>query len=271
MHLPVTSRFRSLANLISQRAACGGTGTLVMTLKDGILTDNQNRQGYVVGSNSQFQFDGPPGPQAGALFTAGFSVCGNGSLALGPSAVFYECLSGTFYNLYYNATGTPMPDADTKGTKNDNCMAIAIDVIPCGGSSTGSASGLTATATATVASDGQPQGTSVVTQISDAQPQAPSAIAVSEFTDGQPQVQSSLMAQLTATAVVSQQTDGQPTASSAAAVSVQTDGQPTAGNATTVATPTSSALSVFTGAANAYHVGAEFAAMVAGVAAVVML
>jgi hypothetical protein len=38
--------------------------------------------------------------QAGAIYTSGFSLCGNGSLALGGSAVFYQCLSGDFYNLY---------------------------------------------------------------------------------------------------------------------------------------------------------------------------
>jgi hypothetical protein len=38
--------------------------------------------------------------QAGALFTGGWTLCSNGSLALGPSTIFYRCLSGDFYNLY---------------------------------------------------------------------------------------------------------------------------------------------------------------------------
>jgi hypothetical protein len=46
----------------------------------------------------RFQFDGPP--QSGALYTAGFSVCENGSIALGGSALFYECNAGGYYNLY---------------------------------------------------------------------------------------------------------------------------------------------------------------------------
>jgi len=75
---------------------CKKPDSLTLTLKDGILKDSQNRIGYIA-SNRQFQFDGPP--QAGALLTAGFSVC-NGSLALGPSTTFYQCRSGGFFNLY---------------------------------------------------------------------------------------------------------------------------------------------------------------------------
>jgi len=55
------------------------------------------RTGYIA-SNYQFQFDGPP--QAGALTTAGYSVCDDGNMALGSSKVFYRCMSGSFYNLY---------------------------------------------------------------------------------------------------------------------------------------------------------------------------
>ncbi len=70
-----------------------------MTLENGILMDSKNRTGYIA-ANSQFQFDGPP--QAGAIYTAGWSVCSNGSLTIGDTSVFYGCLSGTFYNLYDN-------------------------------------------------------------------------------------------------------------------------------------------------------------------------
>lgn len=34
------------------------------------------------------------------MYTAGFSRCGNGSLALGPTTTFYKCRSGDFWNLY---------------------------------------------------------------------------------------------------------------------------------------------------------------------------
>ena len=77
--------------------ACASEGTLALTLADGILKDAKGRTGYIA-SNFQFQFDGPP--QAGAIFTSGFTSCGNGSLALGGSNVFYQCRSGDFYNLY---------------------------------------------------------------------------------------------------------------------------------------------------------------------------
>ncbi|MCJ1396051.1 hypothetical protein MMC18_008938 [Xylographa bjoerkii] len=80
-----------------QIVACATAGTLKLTLANGILKDSFGRTGYIA-SNFQFQFDNPP--QAGAIFTAGFSVCANGSLALGGSNIFYQCLSGSFYNLY---------------------------------------------------------------------------------------------------------------------------------------------------------------------------
>jgi hypothetical protein len=77
--------------------ACASNSTLSLTLNNGILKDSHGRTGYIA-SNYQFQFDSPP--QAGSIYTSGFSVCSNGSLALGGSAVWYRCLSGNFYNLY---------------------------------------------------------------------------------------------------------------------------------------------------------------------------
>lgn len=68
-----------------------------MTLTDSVLKDQAGRTGYIA-ANYQFQFDAPP--QAGAIYTSGFSYCSNGSIALGGSAIFYQCLSGSFYNLY---------------------------------------------------------------------------------------------------------------------------------------------------------------------------
>lgn len=60
------------------------SGVLTLTLNGGILTDQANRTGYIA-SNFQFQFDGPP--QNGAIYTGGFSLCSNGSLALGGNAI----------------------------------------------------------------------------------------------------------------------------------------------------------------------------------------
>ncbi|KAI9851837.1 MAG: hypothetical protein M1838_002553 [Thelocarpon superellum] len=85
-----------------QLVACSSASTLALTLNGGVLKDGKGRTGYVA-SNQQFQFDDPP--QAGAIFTSGFSVCSNGSLALGGSAIFYQCLSGTFFNLYTASQG----------------------------------------------------------------------------------------------------------------------------------------------------------------------
>ena len=77
--------------------ACKSNSTLEITLSNTVLKDAEGRTGYIA-ANYQFQFDGPP--QAGAIYTAGFTVCANGSLALGGSNIFYQCLSGNFYNLY---------------------------------------------------------------------------------------------------------------------------------------------------------------------------
>lgn len=87
-----------------------------MTLKNGVIKDAHDRIGYI-SESYQFQFDGPP--QAGSLFTAGFSVCSNGSLALGSSSVFHQCKSGDFYNLY---------DRDWA----EQCEPVEFGIIPCG-------------------------------------------------------------------------------------------------------------------------------------------
>lgn len=77
-------------------------GILTLTLADGVLKDQAGRTGSVV-ANHQFQFDNPI--QEDALKTSGFSVCANGSLALDGSAIWYQCLSGEFHNLYDQSQG----------------------------------------------------------------------------------------------------------------------------------------------------------------------
>ena len=84
--------------------ACLTDSTLAMTLKKGILTDSKGRIGSIV-ANRQFQFDGPP-PQAGAIYAAGWSITPAGNLAIGDNDVFYQCLSGNFYNLYDETLGS---------------------------------------------------------------------------------------------------------------------------------------------------------------------
>ena len=83
--------------------SCKTDGTLQLTLNKGILTDEKGRIGSIV-ANRQFQFDGPP-PQAGAIYAAGWSITPDGYLALGDSDIFYQCLSGNFYNLYDESIG----------------------------------------------------------------------------------------------------------------------------------------------------------------------
>jgi len=61
---------------------------LGVTLKGGVLTDILGRIGYIA-DNRQLQFDAPP--QAGAIYTAGFSACPDGTLALGDKNIFYAC------------------------------------------------------------------------------------------------------------------------------------------------------------------------------------
>jgi len=194
---------------LTERAACGSDGTLTLSLAGGQLKDAKGRTGYIA-ANYQFQFDGPP--QTGAIFTGGFSLCGNGSLALGGSAVFYECLSGSFYNLYDRSWAA-------------QCEPILIDILPCAGSAPASS------AAVGQVGDGQPTGTAIATavsQIHDGQPQAASAIAISEFTDGQPQVPTALP--------VAQISDGQVQANGAAVTQIG-DGQVQAAGATPVSVP----------------------------------
>jgi hypothetical protein len=184
--------------------------TLEITLKDGVLTDSKDRTGYIA-ANHQFQFDGPA--QTGAIYTAGWSACSNGSLALGGTTVFHQCLSGDFYNLYDESTGP-------------QCNTVHINIVGAGSStSTASASGA-----ASQLPDGQPQETPVVSapvsQIPDGQIQASTSGApVSQIPDGQ--IQASTAA--ATGAPVSQIPDGQIQASTAAAtgaaVSQIPDGQ----------------------------------------------
>ena len=82
---------------------CKTDNILTLKLENGVLTDHAGRIGSIV-ANRQFQFDGPP-PQAGAIYAAGWSITPDGYLALGDSDIFYQCLSGNFYNLYDESIG----------------------------------------------------------------------------------------------------------------------------------------------------------------------
>ncbi|KAL3422675.1 covalently-linked cell wall protein [Phlyctema vagabunda] len=272
---------------LTKRLACSDDASLTITLNNGVLKDAKARTGYIA-ANYQFQFDGPA--QTGAIYTAGWSAGANGSLALGGSAVFYQCLSGDFYNLYDRAWAP-------------QCSPILIEILPCGsGTTTGAASqvadGQPQVTTAIAISelpDGQPQVPTglPVTQIGDGQIQAPTATAtpqapVTQISDGQIQAPTSVKAPVTqipdgqiqaptsvatTAAVVTQIPDGQiqaPTkASTTAAVTQIPDGQiqaPTNATASATSTPVP-----FVGAASGLTVQAQFAAVVVGLAAVFLL
>ncbi|OCK94652.1 uncharacterized protein K441DRAFT_659487 [Cenococcum geophilum 1.58] len=87
----------AIANTRKNEASEVIDSAVTVTLKNGILHDSLGRTGGIV-ANRQFQFDGPP--QAGSIYTGGWSICANDSLALGGSVIFYKCASGNFYNLY---------------------------------------------------------------------------------------------------------------------------------------------------------------------------
>jgi len=216
-----------------EKRTCGAEGSLTLELANGKLTDAKGRTGYIA-ANNQLQFDAPP--QTGAIYTAGFSVCSNGSIALGDSAVFYQCKSGNpnggesgaFYNLYDDQAF-------------DICTPATINVLPCGAGSVGQKpdgqpTGASATAPVTQIGDGQIQGPSAVpapiSELSDGQPQVPTALAtpVSQISDGQIQAPTG--------APVSQISDGQVQVPTGAPISQISDGQiqaPTSVPATTAA------------------------------------
>ncbi|EMF17469.1 uncharacterized protein SEPMUDRAFT_146491 [Sphaerulina musiva SO2202] len=254
-----------------------GGGALILTLSGGVLKDAQGRTGYIA-ANRQFQFDGPA--QTGAIYTAGWSVCQNNTLAIGNDVVFQQCLSGTFYNLYDEAT-------------EEQCTPIYIEAINAGGAASGAASVMpdgqptASPQPVNQIGDGQPQAsTGAVTQIGDGQIQAPTGTPVMEMSDGQitaatgaPVTQigdGQIQAPTTTGAPVTQIGDGQIQAPTAAAtssgyvVSQIPDGQiqaPT--NATKVsATPS---VMPYTGAATIPTMRSELFGLAAGVLAIAML
>ena len=114
---------------------------LGISLYNGILTDENGRTGFIA-SNGQFQFLRPP--PLNATYTAGFSLCENNSLALGSSAIWYQCISGAYYNLYDTPQG-------------DHCGQIYIEILSGTGSlATSAQSTIASTATTTAAATASP-------------------------------------------------------------------------------------------------------------------
>ncbi|PVI06842.1 hypothetical protein DM02DRAFT_472718, partial [Periconia macrospinosa] len=193
-------------------------GPLLASLKDGVLTDRAGRTGNVV-ANHQFQFDKPI--QHGSIYKDGFAICENGTLTHQGSAIWYQCLSGSFYNLYDESQGK-------------QCSPVYFYTVPAGGDSDAKPS---------QKPDGQPVVSSAapvpprpVSQISDGQPQAPTSAAkpsnvISQISDGQPQAPTGVAPK--PSNVISQISDGQPQAPTGAAkpshlISQISDGQPQA-------------------------------------------
>jgi len=298
---------------LSERQAtnCGQPGYLTLTLAGGKLTDAQGRTGYIA-ANYQFQFDAPA--QTGAIYTAGFSVCQNGSLALGGSNTFYQCLSGDFYNLYDRSWAA-------------QCSPILIDLLPCGSSNAPVGQGSDGQPAATTQGslppvtqipDGQPQASTAVprpvTQISDGQIQAPTGKPVTQISDGQIQIPtgkpvtqiSDGQVQAPTGKPVTQISDGQVQAPTGKPVTQISDGQVQAPTGkpvtqisdgqiqapkTTASTPTKTGAPVtqisdgqvqsgknatttpvpFVGSGHGLNVASSFAAVVVGIAAVLLL
>ncbi|KAL9098702.1 MAG: hypothetical protein Q9187_009614, partial [Circinaria calcarea] len=233
----------SKRDLSKRVTACGGEGILVLTLNDGILLDAQQRVGSIV-ANRQFQFDGPP--QAGAVYTGGWSNCPNGTLAIGGSAIFYQCLSGDFNNLYDQSIG-------------GQCTPVYINTVPC------------------VQTSGSGSATAApVTSSTDTPTSTPSAIAIPPSLSNSPittvsvsttsAVYNSSSAASTSTVIVTTPY-ANTTLSTTAAPITQTSasGSAPAGSATESITPFPS------NAAGILAKNNEFIALAAGVAALVMI
>ncbi|KAF2151777.1 hypothetical protein K461DRAFT_279284 [Myriangium duriaei CBS 260.36] len=247
---------------------------LEITLSNGVLTDSKGRTGYIA-SNNQFQFDGPV--QAGAIYTAGWSVCQNSSLALGGSTVFYECLSGSFYNLYDEndaAQCSPIILQALANPASGAASQIGDGQITAGQAQTvicqigdGQVQQKTCVTTATVIaqqSDGQITA-APVTQIGDGQIQAPTGTPVGQISDGQ--VQATTAVHSATVTPITQGTDGQPAASTNGTVVVSSATLTSAA----VSTAASASASQYTGAAAAPTMKMELVGLAAGLLALAAL
>jgi len=240
----------------SKRQSASSPTILIESLEDGVMKDSKNTFAYIA-SNGQFQNNPPssPQPQPGAIITAGYSVCSNGTLALGGSAIWWECNGGS-RSAFYDVSQGPQ------------CYMIYFNVVPASTSSgTTAIIPTTTVSVATVSSEGQGQGGTTVTP-------------VTESSEGQGGAGSSATVAASTVTPITVSSEGQGEAGTSATVAATTvtpvtvapEGQPGAGNSTVVApTATSSSLPIATNGAAVFSIGAEFAAMVAGVAAIAML
>lgn len=99
-------------------SVCSAEDNLEMTLVKSVLIDSSNRIGYVA-ENGQIQFDKPP--QHGALVAIGWAINKDGYLSIGDQEVLYQCLSGTFYNLYIKSLGSHCEEVKAKVVHFTEC------------------------------------------------------------------------------------------------------------------------------------------------------
>jgi len=231
------SRNQSLTFLPFQRQS--QDNALLITLKNGILTDSEGRIGYIA-SNYQFQFDF--GGQAGEIYAGGFSMCANNTLALGGSAIFYECLSGNFYNLY-DRSWAPQ------------CKPVYLDTIAAKATGSNTFSSGAVPSTSMAASSASSASVSVATSVSVT---TSSAAGVTAIGDGQPQAPTTTSKVVASATLMSTSTiTPSPTmVTSAAIVSSITDHQ--------IQAPTS--VAPYTGAAAMPTVAAQLLLAAAGAA-----
>ncbi|KAF2636452.1 covalently-linked cell wall protein [Massarina eburnea CBS 473.64] len=238
-------------------------GALKVTLDGGVLKDQAGRTGSIV-ANHQFQFDNPV--QGDAIATSGFGVCNNGTITHDGSAIWYQCLSGTFYNLYDESIGqhcsaiyiSAVSGSSAPVTQISDGQPGASTQVPISQISDGQPQAPTSGPVISQISDGQPQAPTggpvvsqisdgqpqaptgspgpIISQISDGQPQAPTSYApgpiISQISDGQPQAPTSVVTPAPTAPVVTQISDGQPQAPTGPVVTQISDGQPQAPIAT---------------------------------------
>lgn len=235
---------RELGDLIErQEPSCGSSVTL--TLNNGNLLDQRGRTGYIA-SNYQYQFDGPP--QAGYEYTTPFSICGNNSIALGGSTVFYNCNSGSFNNVYFFTSGQTIPP---------QCYQVNVIITACAysGKPVTVASSLT-----------DAVGESTDSQVASATTSAASTSAASSAASTTAASSGNMMV-----VTANPGTTSLAPASTPYPVAKNATSPAATGTAVVAPTTTAAKTSSFTGAADVLAVGQMFVGGIAAVAAFAML
>ncbi|KAL9022231.1 MAG: hypothetical protein Q9185_000631 [Variospora sp. 1 TL-2023] len=136
-------QFDKRQETVTINEACADPGASTFTLSDSVLTDQDGATGAIA-AQGQFQFD--KNVQVDSRYVDGFSICGNGSLALAGTTIFYQCLvepanREPFVNLYLTS-------------QRPDCDEINIQIFPCpsdGAVSGSSSASVPAPATSSVA------------------------------------------------------------------------------------------------------------------------